>query len=326
MQWPRLARDLMVSRLVTLSPEVHVFDGIAQLLRHNISGAPVVDADRNYFGVFSEKCCMNVLTATAHWANVLATTGPPRLLAQDFMVTRLVNLSRDMDVFEAIGYLLDNHISGAPVIDDEGQFLGVFSEKTSMRVLIASAYDQLPTSRVGTFMNTDRGRIISETTELLAVAQIFIDTPYRRLPVLKDGKLLGQICRRDVLRAQHHLAQYVRDREHALLQGEALRTIDANVDPNAPAHQRSFSVTEFMDGKARTIDEETDLLRIAQIFLETPYRRLPVLRDGKLIGQISRRDLLQAAHDLMEIVPVRTEQPSLFLSAIAERTESPIAY
>ena len=51
-------------------------------------------------------------------------------------------------------------------------------------------------------------------------------------------------------------------------------------------------VSAFMDRSAKTINEEVDLLGIAQIFQQTPYRRLPVLTDRKLVGQISRRDLL----------------------------------
>jgi len=56
----KLCRDFMVTKLVTLSPRQRVFQGIGQLLKHKISGAPVVDGDRNFLGLFSEKCCMSV--------------------------------------------------------------------------------------------------------------------------------------------------------------------------------------------------------------------------------------------------------------------------
>ena len=55
------------------------------------------------------------------------------------MVRKLVTLTPESDVFEAIGQLLKNRISGAPVVDPEGNFLGIFSEKTSMQVLISAA-------------------------------------------------------------------------------------------------------------------------------------------------------------------------------------------
>ncbi|HID22964.1 MAG TPA: CBS domain-containing protein, partial [Planctomycetaceae bacterium] len=252
-----------------------------------------------------------------------------RVPAQEFMVTRLVALRPDMDVFEAIGYLLSHHISGAPVIDEAGNFLGVFSEKTSMRVLIDAVYDQMPTTTVEAFMNTARGRIISEDTDLMTVVQVFIDTPYRRLPVIRDGRLLGQISRRDVLKAEHHLAPFVRSREQSLREQKQRLAEPGRSEGWLAEAERAgldLSIAAFMDTHAKTIDEETDLLRIAQIFLGTPYRRLPVLRDGKLVGQISRHDVLNAAHGLLEILPQRSTEQSLFLSAVVKRNESPVDF
>ena len=324
MNHPVLARDIMVRRLVTLRPEMHVFEGIAHLLKHNITGAPVVDSARNYLGVFSEKCCMSVLTLTARSACAGEKRIAHSLHAKDFMVTRLVTLSPESDVFEVIGQLLKNRISGAPVVDPEQNFLGIFSEKTSMQVLISSAYEQLPTSRVKAFMNKESQRVIAEDANLLAIAQIFLDTPYRRLEVLRDGRLLGQICRRDVLRAQHHLSMYVHDHDDNLARNSWMIHRSDCEEEAKREPLPSPEVSSFMDRQARTITEETDFLQIARIFLDTPYRRLPVLRGPELVGQISRRDVLQTAHDLMAIEPEQKEPTLLYLSSLMERGDAPI--
>ena len=60
-----LARDIMAKRLVTLHPEVDVFQAIEILVKNKISGAPVVDENMKLLGVFSEKCCMQVLIDAA---------------------------------------------------------------------------------------------------------------------------------------------------------------------------------------------------------------------------------------------------------------------
>ena len=324
MNHSELARDIMVTRLATLRPEMHVFDGIAHLLKHDITGAPVVDPQRNYLGVFSEKCCMSVLMLTAR----SACEGEKRLArylhAKDFMTTRLVTLSPEMDVFEAIGLLLKNRISGAPVVDQQQNFLGIFSEKTSMQVLISAAYEQLPTCRVEAFMNKDPQRVIDEETSLLAIAQLFLDTPYRRLEVLRDGRLLGQISRRDVLRAEHHLSMYVRDHDENLARNSWMIHRSDSEEQSQQQPLPSPEVSSFMDQQARTTDEETDFLQIARIFLDTPYRRLPVLRDTELVGQISRRDVLKTAHDLMAIAPKKSDSTLLYLSSLMERNDAPI--
>ena len=324
MDRPRLASDIMVTRLVTLAHDTHVTKGISHLLRHNISGAPVIDADRNYLGVFSEKCCLNVLSVTAQMVRKRGEKKIPTQFARDFMATRLFTLMPEMDVFEAIGYLLKHRISGAPVIGPDLTFLGVFSEKTSMKVLVDSAYDQLPTSRVGTFMNIETNRLISSDTNLQTVMRKFLDTPYRRLPVLLNGKLLGQVSRRDALRAQNDIAKYLdpAEKEHAILESSFPPESEEGESGALASQLHSLEVASFMDRKARTISPDTDLFSIAHIFLSTPYRRLPVLEDKKLIGQISRRDVLQATHETMAI-PQQPEKNLLYLSSLVERNEAP---
>ena len=124
------------------------------------------------------------------------------VLAKDIMVTKLITLTPDMDVHEAIGKLLNHRISGAPVLDSERRLLGVFSERCCMDVLIKASYEQLPSTQIFPFIDTEP-RCITEDTDLLTIAQIFQSTPTRRLPVVRDGNcLVGQISRRDLLKAE----------------------------------------------------------------------------------------------------------------------------
>ena len=151
----------------------------------------------------------------------------------------------------------------------------------------------------------------------------FLDSYYRRLPVVRDGRLVGQISRRDVLHAEHHLARFLKGRRSNLL-AQRREPMLADIwhegeGDLSPATQ----VSNFMDTTAQTIEENLDFLGVAQIFLTSNRRRLPVLRDGKLVGQISRRDLLLVMLDLLseESEIART---GLFLSAVIEADENPL--
>ena len=117
------------------------------------------------------------------------------------MVTRLTTLSPEMDVLDAIRLLLRHRVSGAPVVGPQNQYLGVFSERCSMQVILDAAYEQFPPSQVGAFMDVN-AMTIKPGAQLLSIAQAFLLTKYRRLPVVDDdGVLLGQVSRRDVLNA-----------------------------------------------------------------------------------------------------------------------------
>jgi CBS domain-containing protein len=54
-----------------------------------------------------------------------------------------------------------------------------------------------------------------------------------------------------------------------------------------------------MSGQVDTVDPDEDIYTLAERFLGEHRRRYPVVKDGKLIGQISRRDVLQAARDFL---------------------------
>ncbi len=182
------------------------------------------------------KCCrLLVSQSRLAWLTVnegLAVAASPelfwrdtmsRLTARDFMVTKLVTLRPEMDVIRAVQLLLKSRISGAPVVDKEGNYLGIFSEKCSLNVLLDAAYEQLPSNEVRMFMDTE-ARTISPDTLLLSIAQVFLLTPYRRLPVLDEGQLVGQVSRRDVLRASLDLLRKspTRQPEKSLLYLSAL--------------------------------------------------------------------------------------------------------
>ncbi len=310
----KTAGDVMATRLTTVNPAMDLATAIRCLVKHNISGMPVVDDQGQYVGVFSEKSCLRALT---HTAAALQENGERVARAGEFMVTRLFRLKPEENVFDAIGALLKRRISGAPVVDPDGLLLGVFSEKDSMSVLIKGAYEQLPGAEVSAFMNPDRGRFITEETDLLTIAKMFVDTPYRRLTVVRDGILQGQISRRDVLRNARLLASIIRDIV-AIADDEGPVAEPITSERSDAAHQQlsATSVARFMDTQAKTISEDVDLLTIAQIFLTTPYRRLPVIRDGQVIGQVSRRDVLETVYHLIEPVAGDRQQSLLYLSGV----------
>lgn len=142
--------------------------------------------------------------------------------AADIMTRKLITLTPEMDVFKALEILVKRRITGAPVIGAQRKFLGIFSEKCCMQVLVDAAYDQLPTSRVDAYMDRNP-TTIDEETDLLTITQIFLNTPRRRLPVLRGEEIVGQVSRRDVLQAALKIIQAQPNHEATLLYLSALR-------------------------------------------------------------------------------------------------------
>jgi len=112
------------------------------------------------------------------------------------MQTNVVSIPADATVKQAIQTLLDHRISGAPVVDENRNLVGIVSEFP----LLEAVYDPtLKAAPVRRFMTEDV-LTVTEDTLVSDVANIFIMHRVRRVPVLADGQLVGLISRRDLLR------------------------------------------------------------------------------------------------------------------------------
>jgi len=118
---------------------------------------------------------------------------------RDFMVSRLITFTPDTLIGFAINSLITNKISGAPVIDRNGNLVGILSEKDCLQTLLESSYYNYLSGHVKDYMSKDL-TTIDVNDNITEVAQKFIDLRFRRFPVIENGKLVGQISRRDVLK------------------------------------------------------------------------------------------------------------------------------
>jgi CBS domain-containing protein len=123
---------------------------------------------------------------------------------REFMAASLVTFSPETEIMDAIDALVSNRISGAPVVDAHGNLVGVLSEQDCMKVALHAGYFGEPGGRVSEYMSTDV-RTVDADTSIVELARTFLDAPYRRYPVLDNARLVGQISRRDVLRALQQL-------------------------------------------------------------------------------------------------------------------------
>ncbi|MGJ8667921.1 MAG: CBS domain-containing protein [Oceanococcus sp.] len=125
---------------------------------------------------------------------------------RDYMAANLVTFKPQQDLLQAIHLLLENGISGAPVTDSLGNIIGLLSEKDCISASLKAGYEQQSQGKVEDFMTRDVKTVDAEDS-ILTVAKLFIETPYKRYPVMDDNALVGQISRRDVLRAIQVMSQ-----------------------------------------------------------------------------------------------------------------------
>lgn len=123
-----------------------------------------------------------------------------KITVEDYMAKRLITLTKDTDVIDAIKKLLDHKITSAPVIDSKGKLIGMFSEKDGMKVFLESVYDQGMGGKVGEYMTKDTISV-DASSSIVDLAEKFETSSIRSFPVFQDSEFVGVISRVDVLRA-----------------------------------------------------------------------------------------------------------------------------
>lgn len=125
---------------------------------------------------------------------------------RDYMSTRLVTVQAETNVVEAMRTFLDHNISGAPVVDADGRLVGMLSEVDLMQVVIQDSYYDEAAGIVRDYMRSTVDTV-SPNDDIYSVAERFIAERRRRYPVVEDGRLVGQVSRSDVLRAAEDILQ-----------------------------------------------------------------------------------------------------------------------
>ena len=131
-----------------------------------------------------------------------------KAVAREIMATELITLHPDQPIVEAVDTLITNKISGAPVLDGEGTLVGVISEKDCLSLIVQESDNQPTGTLVKHFMSTNVMTIEADE-DVITIAGRFLANPYRRLPVLEGGKLVGQVSRRDALKTIHEARKEV---------------------------------------------------------------------------------------------------------------------
>ena len=119
---------------------------------------------------------------------------------RDYMAVDVITFAPTDGVMDAMSILLKHGISGAPVVAEDGRLVGILSEVDLMDVVVQDSYYNENAGIVAEFMQAAVEHVDPDM-DILKLAQRFVRNHRRRHPVLQGGELVGQISRRDVLRA-----------------------------------------------------------------------------------------------------------------------------
>jgi len=122
------------------------------------------------------------------------------LRVRDYMSTRLECIGPNEGVMDCARRLVSLNLSGLLVVDGEKRLVGLITERDLIDVALSAGYFDEAGGRVADYMSTALDTVDAGES-LMDVAERFARTSHRRYPVLEEGRLVGLIARRDILRA-----------------------------------------------------------------------------------------------------------------------------
>jgi CBS domain-containing protein len=120
---------------------------------------------------------------------------------REFMDRYVETVSPDTDIMEAVDFLLEKRVTGAPVANSKGELVGMLTEFDCLKILtLGDAHHDAPRGKVKDFM-TSKVQTVPPGMDIYYCAGLFMNVSFRRFPVVENGRIVGAITRFDLLRA-----------------------------------------------------------------------------------------------------------------------------
>ena len=116
---------------------------------------------------------------------------------KDIMTKGVICVRIDTPILEAIEIMVNNGVSGVPVVEEDMTLVGILSEQDVLILVHTHKEDKDRTA--GGFM-TQPVVYFEENECLLDICDRLKDSYIRRIPVTSDGKVTGIISRADILK------------------------------------------------------------------------------------------------------------------------------
>ena len=116
--------------------------------------------------------------------------------ARDVMTTKIITIGPEESLLDAMQLLVCREISGMPVVDQDQKMIGIITEKDILNFVFSG---NLKNTRVNEVMTRDVTSF-PPGADAETIALAIGEGRFRRVPIVEDGKVVGIVSRRDILR------------------------------------------------------------------------------------------------------------------------------
>lgn len=253
------AKDIAQYGIVTIDKDSSVYQAIALMFKSNVTGLPVVD-DSGMVGIISEKDVLKLLYDTEFVAGSVA----------NYMTENVITFDEQAQLTEICDCLINNSFRRVPILHN-GKLAAIISRADLIRAwqhkfrpLSANTSTPPPNVLLAADIMKCGLLTVKRYSPIYQAMSIIAKRNITGLPVVDDSlNLVGIISEKDMLKLLY--------------------------DPGA----KPGFVRDFMTEDVITFDTDDCLFEICHCLINNNFRRVPILDHGKLVGIISRTDIMQ---------------------------------
>ena len=257
---PELARDVTQYGVITIGREESVYKAIEIMVRKNISGLPVVD-DTGLIGIISEKDVLGLLYNTEFLTGSVG----------DYMTENVICFSDEDNLADIYECLINNSFRRVPILHDD-KLAGLITRAD----LIKAKKDKFkPEGLSQKSAKQQKDGILARDVMKCGLLTIRPQTPiYEAMEIIASKNITGLPVVDDYM----NLVGIVSEKDMLKL------LYDPAVKPG--------TTKEFMTEEVVSFNQDDSLLNICECFISNHFRRVPILDHGKVVGIISRSDII----------------------------------
>ena len=257
-------KNLMSEDIITVDKDQNLSDALKLLRKNNVSRLPVTN-NKELVGIISERDIAAKLGSSKY-----ESMPASRLHISSVMVKDVFTVPETMQLDEVAKLMLDNGIGSVPVMNDEDKMSGIVSKADFVTLAVGIAFEKVTVKEI---MTKDL-IVVSPTDRLVHARRQMIESHVGRVPVVDDGKLVGMVTSKDLMRAFIDFRKKVPEKYQKSQIKEVL-------------------VEDIMSTNPLVVAKEDSISDVAKIMIETGYNGLPVVENDKVIGIITQTDILR---------------------------------
>ena len=266
---------LAKKEVISIPPSMSIQKAAELMIDHGFRRLPITDpGSGKILGIVTAMDILDFLGGgnkfniieKKHNDNFLSAINEP---IRTIMTSDIVAMSHKESINEAVKVMIENEIGSIPVLSDDDKLVGIITERDFALSMAGLLTDEIVQDvMIKDVITTTPGTPIESSTKIM------VRNNLRRIPVVSGDKLVGIITSTDILK-------FLGDKE-----------MFANMTSNSGLDVLNMKISEIMQPNLSIIEPLTRLGDLCDLFKEKNIGGAPVVKDDKLVGIITERDIL----------------------------------